>query len=179
MSDVEYLQRKLFRALNVPLSRLETVNGFNMGRSAEITRDEVKFYKFINRLRNKFTQLLTDVLKKQLILKGVISSTDWNHIGNNLSYDYNEDSYFSEMRDTEILKERMSILGAVEPYIGKYFSTDYIRRNILRQSDEEIKLIEVQNEKEALEIQLKQMMSGMGEMDTQEQQPQEQEQPRQ
>ena len=129
MEDVDYLQRKLFRALNVPLSRLETVNGFNMGRSAEITRDEVKFYKFINRLRNKFTQLLTDVLKKQLILKGIIANTDWDMINKNISYNYNEDSYFSELRDTEILKERMSILGAVEPYIGKYFSTEYIYYN--------------------------------------------------
>ena len=179
MSDVEYLQRKLFRALNVPLSRLETVNGFNMGRSAEITRDEVKFYKFINRLRNKFAQLLTDVLKKQLILKGIISSNDWNTINGNIAYEFNEDSYFSELRDTEILKERMTVLASVEPYIGRYFSTDYVKRNVLRQTDEEMKLIEVQNEKEALEMQLKQLMSGVEESDTQEQEGQQEQQPRQ
>ena len=145
MDDVEYLQKKLFRALNVPMSRLETQNGFNMGRSAEITRDEVKFYKFIQRLRNKFTSLFSDVLRKQLLLKGVISETDWEDLNQNISYDFNEDSYFNELRDTEILKERLQMLGQIDPLIGKYYSTEYVRKSILQQSDEEITLIDAQN----------------------------------
>jgi|14BtaG_2_1085337.scaffolds.fasta_scaffold00165_14 hypothetical protein len=157
MDDVEYLQRKLFRALSVPLSRLESVNGFNMGRSAEITRDEVKFYKFINRLREKFTQILTDTVKKQLILKGVLSENDWDYISNDIKYTFNDDSYFTELRDTEILKERMSILATVEPYIGKYFSTEYIQKNILKQSEEEIKKIEIENNQETTKMEMEQM----------------------
>jgi len=145
MDDVEYLQRKLYRALNVPMSRLETQNGFNMGRSAEITRDEVKFYKFIQRLRNKFTGIFSDVLRKQLLLKGVISETDWEDLNQNISYDFNEDSYFNELRETEILKERLQMLGQIDPLVGKYYSTEYVRKNILQQSDEEITLIDSQN----------------------------------
>ena len=145
MDDVEYLQRKLYRALNVPMSRLETQNGFNMGRSAEITRDEVKFYKFIQRLRNKFCTLFNDVLRKQLLLKGVISETDWEDLNQNISYDFNEDSYFNELRETEILKERLQMLGQIDPLVGKYYSTEYVRKHILQQSDEEITLIDSQN----------------------------------
>ena len=161
MSDVEYLQRKLYRALNVPLSRLETQNGFNMGRSAEITRDEAKFYKFISRLRFKFASLLSDVLKKQLLLKGIINETDWPEIHDRLSYTFNEDSYFSELRETEILKERLGVLGAVEPYLGRYFSTDYIRKNILKQSEEQIKEIDSQIEEERQAMQMLQMQQQM------------------
>ena len=161
MSDVEYLQRKLYRALNVPISRLETQNGFNMGRSAEITRDEAKFYKFISRLRFKFSGVITDVLKKQLLLKGIINEHDWSDIHDNLTYIFNEDSYFSELRDTEILKERLTVLGAVEPYLGKYFSTEYIRKNILKQSEEEILRIDAQNAEEQEAMQLMQMQQQM------------------
>jgi len=154
MEDVDYLQRKLYRALNVPLSRLETQNGFNMGRSAEITRDEVKFYKFIHRLRNRFSSLITDILRKQLLLKGVISESDWDDLSQNLTYRYNEDSYFNELQETEMLKERLSILGQIDPLVGKYYSTEYIRKNILQQSDEEIAQIDAQNtaEKQKLEM---------------------------
>jgi len=161
MSDVEYLQKKLYRALNVPISRLETQNGFNMGRSAEITRDETKFYKFVSRLRFKFSTILTDVLKKQLLLKGIINENDWSEIGDNLTYKFNEDSYFSELRDTEILKERLSVVASVEPYLGKYFSTEYVRKNILKQSEEDIKRIDSQNAEEQQAIQLMQMQQQM------------------
>tara|TARA_R110002020_G_scaffold63073_2_gene168139 strand:+ start:481 stop:2046 length:1566 start_codon:yes stop_codon:yes gene_type:complete len=161
MSDVEYLQRKLYRALNVPLSRLETQNGFNMGRSAEITRDEAKFYKFVSRLRFKFATILTDVLKKQLLLKGVINENDWSDISDTLTFVFNEDSYFAELRETEILKERMGLLGSVEPYIGRYFSTEYIRKNILKQSEEDIKLIDAQNAEEQEAQQMMQLQQQM------------------
>jgi hypothetical protein len=157
MSDVEYLQRKVYRSLNVPLSRLETQNGFNMGRSAEITRDEVKFYKFIQRLRFKFCALFTDVLKKQLILKGVITEDDWNDITDLITYHFNEDSYFAELRETEILKERLQVLAAVEPYVGKYFSTEYIRKTVLKQDEQEIEKLNAQTESEQTAVQLMQM----------------------
>jgi len=163
MSDVEYLQKKLFRALNVPLSRLETQNGFNMGKSAEITRDEVKFYKFIQRLRFKFSALLTDILRKQVLLKGIMTENDWDDISQSLTYIFNEDSYFSEMRETEILKERIALLAQIEPYIGKYYSTDYARKTILKQSETQIKQIDIQNaaEKNMLELeQMQQMQNG-------------------
>lgn len=163
MSDVEYLQKKLYRALNVPLSRLETQNGFNMGRSAEITRDEAKFYKFVSRLRFKFANIISDILRKQLLLKGVINENDWGNINDSLTYTFNEDSYFAELRETEILKERLGLLSAVEPYIGRYFSTEHIRKNILKQSEEDIKRIDAQNaeEQEAQQmLQLQQQMQG-------------------
>jgi len=161
MSDVEYLQKKLYRSLNVPISRLETQNGFNMGRSAEITRDEAKFYKFVTRLRFKFVGVLTDVLKKQLLLKGVINETDWSDINDNINYIFNEDSYFSELRETEILKERLSVLSAVEPYLGKYFSTEYVRKTILKQSEEEILRIDSENAEEQGAMQMMQMQQQM------------------
>ena len=154
MEDVDYLQRKLYRALNVPLSRLETQNGFNMGRSAEITRDEVKFYKFIHRLRNRFSSLITDILRKQLLLKGVISESDWDDLSHNLTYRYNEDSYFNELQETEMLKERLSLLSQIDPLVGKYYSTEYIRKNILQQSDEEIAQIDAQNTAERQKLEM-------------------------
>ena len=159
MTDVEYLQRKLYRALNVPLSRLETQNGFNMGRSAEITRDEVKFYKFVQRLRFKFSGILTDVLRKQVLLKGIMTQEDWDRIQQNITFTFNEDSYFSEMRETEILKERIALLAQVEPYIGKYFSTNYARKHILKQSEEEIKQIDIENGAEQSLMDIQQMQA--------------------
>ena len=161
MDDVAYLQQKLFRALNVPLSRLETQNGFNMGRSAEITRDEVKFYKFIQRLRFKFCTIFTDVLKKQLILKGVMSEEDWSDITEDINFVFNEDSYFAELRETEILKERLQLLAAVEPYVGKYFSTEYIRKTILKQDEEQLDKINSQIEAEQEQMQLVQQAQMM------------------
>lgn len=168
MDDVAYLQQKLFRALNVPLSRLETQNGFNMGRSAEITRDEVKFYKFIQRLRFKFCSIFTDVLRKQLILKGIISEDDWSDISEEINFIFNEDSYFAELRETEILKERLQLLAAVEPYVGKYFSTEYIRKNILKQDEEQMERINAQIESEQEQMQMMQMQAQIQQMQAQE-----------
>jgi len=134
-----------------------------MGKSAEITRDEVKFYKFIQRLRFKFSALLTDILRKQVLLKGIMTENDWDDISQSLTYIFNEDSYFSEMRETEILKERIALLAQIEPYIGKYYSTDYARKTILKQSETQIKQIDIQNaaEKNMLELeQMQQMQNG-------------------
>lgn len=138
MADVEYFQRKLWQALNVPLSRMLPETGFNMGRAAEITRDEVKFYKFIDRLRNRFSVLFSSLLRTQLILKGVISEQDWEDINQNIAFIYNRDSYFDELKEAEILKERMDLLNTVAPFAGKYFSEEYIRKSFLKQDDQDI-----------------------------------------
>jgi hypothetical protein len=138
LTDVEYFKKKLYYALNIPPSRLVGENGFNLGRSAEITRDEVKFYKFIERLRNKFAQAFMQLLRVQLILKGIITETDWEDISHNINFVFNKDSYFTDLKDAEILSARMELATQMEPMIGKYYSTLYIKKNILKQTDEEI-----------------------------------------
>lgn len=148
MEDVDYFQKKLFRALNVPISRLEAENGFNMGRSAEITRDEIRFFKFIIRLRSKFSDLFLDLLKTQLILKNIITKDDWQNIAQNVFFDYATDSYFTELKESEILKERMEILREVNEYIGKYYSIDWVRKNVLKFNETEIKDMDKQISKE-------------------------------
>jgi len=162
MEDVEYLLRKVYRSLNVPISRMEPDSGFNMGRSAEITRDEVKFFKFIEKLRVRFADLFMQLLRVQLILKGVMSEEDWEKIVPYIRWSWNKDSYFSELKETEILKERLDILSQMEVYIGKYYSTDWVRRNILKQSDEEIKQMDTQIQSEGPSED--EMMGGEGEM---------------
>ena len=138
ISDVQYFQKKLYQSLNVPISRMESENGFNLGRAAEITRDELKFTKCVQRLRKRFTQLFHDVLKTQLVLKGIITIEDWSNLKEHIQYDYLKDGYFSELKTAEILRERLNLANEVSPYIGKYFSVEYIRKNVLRQSDEDI-----------------------------------------
>ena len=138
ISDVEYFQKKLYKSLNVPISRLDSQNGFNLGRAAEITRDELKFTKFVQRLRKRFTQLFHDVLKTQLVLKGIITIEDWSKLKEHIQYDYLKDGYFSELKHAEMLRERLSLVNEVSPYIGKYFSVEYIRKNVLRQTDDDI-----------------------------------------
>jgi hypothetical protein len=138
ITDVEYFQKKLYKSLNVPISRLDSQNGFNLGRAAEITRDELKFTKFVQRLRKRFTQLFHDVLKTQLVLKGIITIEDWSNLKEHIQYDYLKDGYFSELKTAEILRERLNLANEVSPYIGKYFSVEYIRKNVLRQSDDDI-----------------------------------------
>jgi len=138
ITDVEYFQKKLYKSLNVPISRLDSQNGFNLGRAAEITRDELKFTKFVQRLRKRFTQLFHDVLKTQLVLKGIITIEDWSKLKEHIQYDYLKDGYFSELKTAEILRERLNLANEVSPYIGKYFSVEYIRKNVLRQSDDDI-----------------------------------------
>jgi len=148
LEDLKYFQDKLYRSLNVPISRMESDSGFNMGRSTEITRDEVKFTKFVGKLRKKFSFLFHDILKTQLILKGIITPEDWDLIKEGITYDFIEDNHFSELKDLEILGERIDHLDRLTDYIGKYYSTEWIRRNVLRQSEKEIEELDKQIEAE-------------------------------
>jgi len=138
MEDVLYFQKKLYRALHVPTSRLDADNGFNMGRSAEITRDELKFFKFIERLRKKFSDMFMELLKTQLLMKNIITPDDWKEISQNVYCEYAKDSYFTELKESEILKERMEVLREVNEYIGRYYSIEWVRKNILKQTEDEI-----------------------------------------
>ena len=144
IDDIVYFQKKLYRSLNIPVSRLETDNGFNMGRGAEITRDEVKFTKFVQKLRSKFNGLFNDILKTQLILKGVIAVDDWIDIKENLSYSYMKDGHYAELRDMDVLRERLDMLNNMEPYIGDWFSKEYVQKHVFRMTEDEIKDMERQ-----------------------------------
>ena len=145
LEDVKYFQKKLYKSLNIPISRLEDAGGgFNLGRSTEITRDEIKFSKFIQRLRKKFGELFQDLLKTQMILKGIITDEDWKSIKEYIIYDFQDDNHFQELKDMEILKERIEALNNVNEFVGTYYSVEYIRRYILRQSDTEIDEIDKQ-----------------------------------
>ena len=154
MSDVEYFKEKLYRSLNIPQSRLMSDSGFNMGRSAEITRDEIKFTKFIQRLRKRFTGLFQDLLKTQLILKGIVTPEDWDSMKEYILYDFNDDNHFFELKDIELLKERVEQLSAVSEYVGTYFSVEWIRKNVLKQTPEEMESIDQQiaSEREAGQV---------------------------
>jgi hypothetical protein len=139
MADVEYFQKKLYQSLNVPVSRLQpAAAGFNLGRAAEITRAEVKFTKFAGRLRRRFSHIFLKALEKQLILKGIIAESDWPEISNAINFDYAIDNHFEEFKDAEVIQNRLQNLQTVLPYIGKYYSDQWVRKNILRQTDEEI-----------------------------------------
>jgi hypothetical protein len=148
IEDVIFFQKKLYRSLNVPISRLEGETGFNLGRSTEISRDEVKFHKFVTRLRQKFAYLLINLLHTQLILKGIVTEEDWESIKENIAVDFAEDNYFSELKEFEILRERITMLDQVTPHIGKYFSDAWVRTNILRQTQQDIKRIDAEIAKE-------------------------------
>ena len=138
ITDIEYFKKKLFRSLNVPPSRMDGEGGFNLGRSSEILRDEVKFSKFVARLRKRFSYMFHDMLKTQLILKNIITPSDWDIMQEHIQYDFLYDNHFAELKDAELLNERLNMVQIAEPYVGKYFSQDYLRRKILRQTDEEI-----------------------------------------
>jgi len=138
IADIEYFQKKLYRSLNVPISRLEASTGFNFGRAAEISRDELKFTKFVGRLRKKFTEIFDDILKTQLVLKGIISVDDWPTIQANIKYDFLSDGHFSELKESEMLKDRIALADSMKDYVGKYFSHKYIRKNILKQTERDI-----------------------------------------
>ena len=148
ISDIEYFRAKLYRSLNVPVSRLEGSQGFNLGRSTEITRDELKFTKFVQRLRKKFTELFNDLLRTQLILKGVINENDWKSVKERINYDFLQDGHFAELKQSEMLLERLRIADAMRDYVGKYYSVEYIRKNVLRQNEREIEEIDNQIKKE-------------------------------
>ena len=138
ITDIKYFQSKLYKSLNVPSSRVEGEGGFNLGRSSEILRDELKFTKFVGRLRKRFSNLFSDILRTQLLLKNIITPEDWNLMKEHIQYDFLYDNHFSELKDAELMTERLNMAATAEPYIGKYYSQDYVRRKILRQTDEEI-----------------------------------------
>ena len=148
LSDIEYFQKKLYRALSVPESRIATDGGFNLGRSSEILRDELKFAKFVGRLRKRFANMFNDMLRTQLILKNVITPEDWKTLSDHIQYDFVYDNQFAELKESELTNERLGTLATIEPYIGKYYSNEYVRKKILRQSDQEIIDIDEQIEKE-------------------------------
>lgn len=144
IEDIEFFQDKLYQALNVPMSRLKPETGFNLGRSTEISRDEIKFNKFIQRLRFKFSSLFLDTLRVQLILKGIITPEDWDDIKGDIRFNFMRDNYFSELKDIEILQSRLATLQNVDQFVGKYYSIKWVKRNILHQTDEDI--AEIQKE---------------------------------
>ena len=140
IEDILYFRNKLYRALNIPASRLEEPSpGFNLGRGAEITRDEVKFTKFVQKLRRKFNVLFYDLLKTQLLLKGVVSEEDWPSIKENINFTYLKDGHYAEMRDMDLLRDRLEILNTMEPFIGEWFSKEYVQKHVFRMSEDEIK----------------------------------------
>ena len=144
IDDIVYFQRKLYKSLNVPANRLEQENQFSLGRSTEISRDEIKFKKFIDRLRKRFSDMFNQLLRTQLILKGIITIQDWNEWKTYIAYDFIEDNYFSELKESEMMRERFEMLGTVDEYSGKYVSNEWIRKNVLKMDDDAIKEMEDQ-----------------------------------
>ena len=138
LTDIKYFQTQLYKALNVPASRLESDKSFDLGKSEEINRDEIKFTKFVGRLRKKFSDLFHDLLKTQLILKGVITPDDWEEMKEHIQYDYLYDNHFSELKDLEMLQKKMEVLNELDLYVGKYFSQDYVMRQLLQFTEQEI-----------------------------------------
>ena len=148
LTDIEYFQKKLYRALGIPESRIAAEGGFNLGRSSEILRDELKFAKFVGRLRKRFAHMFNDMLKTQLILKNIVTPEDWNTMVDHIQYDFLYDNQFAELKETEMIQGRLGNLAQIEPYIGKYYSTEFVRKRVLRQTDQEIEEIDMQIEDE-------------------------------
>jgi len=174
MADVEYFQKKLYQSLNVPMSRLQQQQGFSLGRSAEISRDEVKFSKFVSRLRRRFCHLFFKTLEKQLVLKGIVAEVDWKELQSQITFDFEADNHFAEFRDTEVLANRIQIANSLQPYIGKYYSNAWVRKNILKQTDEDIEEIN-QEMVDEYQIEMQQQQALM-QQQQQDQQPQQQQQ---
>ena len=144
IDDIEYFKKKLYQSLNVPATRLEADNGFNMGRASEISRDELKFNKFTNRLQKKFARVFTDMLRTHLVLKEIVTGEEFDKFKDFLQYEFATDNHFTELKEAEILRERLDTLGGIADYIGKYYSNEYVRKYVLRQSEEDIKIIDQQ-----------------------------------
>jgi len=144
IDDIIYFQKKLYKSLNVPANRLEQESGFNLGRSTEISRDEVKFKKFLDRLRKRFSDLFLQLLRTQCLLKGIVTKEDWAKFKEDIAFDFIEDNYFSELKEAEIMRERFEMLSQMDEYVGKYISNEWIRKTVLRQSDDEIAEIKKQ-----------------------------------
>lgn len=151
IDDIRYFQRKVYQSLNVPVSRIEQEQAYSLGRATEINREEIKFQKFISRLRLRFSRLFTEILKKQLILKGVLTEKDWNDYRHSIFIDFQKDNHYYELKDAEVFRERMQNMDQVSQYVGEYFSKDWVRKNVLKLSDEEISEIEKQMKKDAAE----------------------------
>ena len=149
LEDVKYFEKKLYRALGVPVSRLESSTGFSLGRTTEITRDELKFNKFVQRLRNKFSTLFDDLLRVQLLLKKVCTEEEWKTFKENIWYDYKKDNNFTELKEAELITARIQTLQLVDPYVGRYYSAEWVRKNILQQTDEDIEELDAQMANEA------------------------------
>jgi len=148
LSDVAYFQKKLYRSLSVPESRIAAEGGFNLGRSSEILRDELKFSKFVGRLRKRFSNMFLDMLRTQCLLKNICTVEDWDMLQEHIQFDYLYDNHFAELKDKELIEGRLNLAAQAEPYLGKYYSVEYMRRKILQQTDEEIIEIDKQIEKE-------------------------------
>ena len=148
LADIEYFQKKLYRALGIPESRIAAEGGFNLGRSSEILRDELKFAKFVGRLRKRFAAMFNDMLKTQLILMNIVTPEDWKQMEDHIQYDFLYDNQFAELKETEMIQGRLGNLAQIEPYIGKYYSTEFVRKRVLRQTDQEIEEIDMQIEEE-------------------------------
>ena len=170
LTDVEYFKKKLYKSLNVPISRIEGDGGFNLGRSSEILRDELKFSKFVGRLRKRFSQMFLDMLRTQLLLKNVVTPEDWEMMSEHIQFDFLYDNHFAELKEAELLENRINLATLSEPYIGKYYSQDYVRRKILRQTDADILEEDAKIEQEIKDgiivdpLEAAMSMDGMGEM---------------
>jgi hypothetical protein len=151
LEDVKYFRQKLLQSLNVPISRLEPQQGgmIGIGRTTEVTRDEVKFLKFIIRLRNKFSQIFDHALEKQCVLKGICTREEWNQFKEDIYYDYRKDNNFTELRDAELLQQRLGLLATVDPYLGRYYSANWVKRNVLQMTQEEIDIMQKEIESES------------------------------
>jgi hypothetical protein len=156
IDDIVYFQKKLYKALNVPIGRIypEDQAGGLLGRTSEITRDEFKFQKFVNRLRRRFSELFNNILKKQLLLKGIITEDDWDSWKTDLHVDYITDNYFTELKNAEMLRERVNMLRDIEPYLGTFYSKEWTQKNVLMLTDDDIKIMndQIEDEKKSGEI---------------------------
>jgi hypothetical protein len=148
LADIEYFQKKLYDSLGVPPTRLDAGGGFNLGRSSEILRDELKFTRFVGRLRKRFSQIFIDLLKTQLLLKNIVSLEDWDLLSDHIQFDYIYDNHFSELKKNELMNDKLGVVAAMDPYLGRYFSAEYVRKEILGQTESEIKEIDAQIKKE-------------------------------
>ena len=167
IDDILFFQKKLYRALNVPVSRMESDSGFSLGKSSEISRDEIKFQKFVDRLRKKFSGLFFELLRTQLILKGVITQDDWHRFREQMVVDFRKDNHFSELKESELLTDRLNMLTAVAPYVGKFYSEHWVRRNVLRQTDDEIEIMDAEIQEEGSVPETEAAMDDSGESEDQ------------
>jgi hypothetical protein len=167
LEDVKYFQSKLYKSLNVPVSRMEPTQGFSLGRTTEINRDEIKFNKFVTRLRNKFSTLFDDLLRVQLVLKRVCTEEEWKEFKEDVWYDYKKDNNFDEIKDAELLNLRLDTLQKVDPFVGKYYSIMWVRKNILQQTDDDIEEINGEMEQENAIIAQQQQMQAQADAEAQ------------